>query len=81
MSHRYTRSVADLLQSTLQRLERNPEFRQDDPALIELKRQIVRAIAELEIAKSEPAASEDEAAEPDPDDEPALAREYYRLRT
>lgn len=48
----FTRSVADILRSTLLRLEQTPEFRQDDPAVIELKRHIVRSIAELEIAKS-----------------------------
>lgn len=48
----FTRSLTDLLQSTLERLEQTSEFRQDDPAVIELKRHIVRSIAELEIAKS-----------------------------
>jgi len=49
---RFTRSLADILRSTLQKLEQTPDFRQEDPAVIELKRHIVRAIAELEISKS-----------------------------
>src|ERR1700688_4656868 len=45
----FTRSVADILRGTLLKLEQMPEFRQDNPAVIELKRHIVRSIAELEI--------------------------------
>jgi hypothetical protein len=48
----FTRSVVDILRSTLLKLEQMPDFRQDDPAVIELKRHIVRSIAELEIARS-----------------------------
>ncbi len=48
----FTRSLADILRSTLHKLEQTPDFRQEDPAVIELKRHIVRAIAELEISKS-----------------------------
>lgn len=46
------RSLVEILRSTLQKLEANSDFRQDDPAVIELKKHIVRAIAELEIVKT-----------------------------
>jgi hypothetical protein len=48
----FTRSVVDILRSTLLKLEQKPDFHQDDPAVIELKRHIVRSIAELEIARN-----------------------------
>lgn len=38
-----------LLRSTLDRLERAEGLRHDDPALVEIKSSILRAIAELEI--------------------------------
>lgn len=52
MGPQFTRSLGEILRSTLQKLEETSDFRQDDNAVIELKRHIVRAIAELEIAKS-----------------------------
>lgn len=52
MGPHFTRSLAEILQSTLQRLEETSDLRQDDPAVIELKKHIVRAIAELEITKA-----------------------------
>lgn len=52
MGAQFTRSLGEILRSTLQKLEETPDFRQDDNAVIELKKHIVRAIAELEIAKS-----------------------------
>ena len=48
----FTRSVSDILRSTLLKLEQTADFRQDDPAVIELKRHIVRSIAELERVRS-----------------------------
>jgi hypothetical protein len=48
-------SLIDILQATLRRLEEREHS--DTPALAELRRNIVRAIAELEIAKSERAQS------------------------
>jgi hypothetical protein len=35
-----------------------PEFRQDDPAVIELKRHVIRSIAKLEISKGAQADAE-----------------------
>lgn len=52
MGAQFTRSLTEILRSTLQKLEESPDFRQDDPAVIELKKHIVRTIAELEIAKA-----------------------------
>lgn len=48
----FTRSLAEILRSTLLKLEETSDLRQDDNAVIELKKHIVRAIAELEIAKA-----------------------------
>lgn len=52
MGPQFTRSLVEILSSTLQKLEETSDFRQDDLAVIELKRHIVRTIAELEITKS-----------------------------
>ena len=52
MGPQFTRSLVDILRSTLQRLEETADLEQDDLAVIELKKHIVRAIAELEIARS-----------------------------
>jgi hypothetical protein len=46
-----SRDLIAVLRETLNRLEISTEA--NDPSLAELKRRIVRAIAELEIAKSE----------------------------
>ncbi|MFP5204481.1 MAG: hypothetical protein ACLGSH_03905 [Acidobacteriota bacterium] len=40
-----------LLRSTLDRLERAEGLQRDDPALIEIKSSILRAIAEIEIQR------------------------------
>jgi hypothetical protein len=48
----FIRSIEEILRNTLRRLEESPDFRQDDPAVIELKKHIVRSIAELEVARS-----------------------------
>jgi hypothetical protein len=52
MAHPYSRSLVEILRSTLGKLEQGADFRQDDPAVAELKRHVVRAIAELEVAKA-----------------------------
>jgi hypothetical protein len=48
----YIRSIEEILRNTLRRLEESPDFRREDPAVIELKKHIVRSIAELEVARS-----------------------------
>jgi hypothetical protein len=48
-------SLIDVLRSTFKQLEQTIELRPDDPALRELKRSILTAIAELEVRKSEAA--------------------------
>ena len=40
------------LQSTLRQLEQTEEMTPEDPALVELKRSIVRVMAELEVKKA-----------------------------
>ncbi len=40
------------LQSTLKQLEQTQEMGPEDPALVELKRSIVRVMAELEVKKA-----------------------------
>jgi hypothetical protein len=52
MGPRFTLSVAEVLRRTLRRIEESPEFRRDDPAIIELKKHIIHSIAELEVARS-----------------------------
>ena len=44
--------ILDILRSTLFRLQQTEEFQQDDPAVVELKRHIVRSISELEVLKT-----------------------------
>lgn len=43
-----TNSLTEILRKTLAVIERNEEFRQDAPAIIELRRGMARAIGELE---------------------------------
>lgn len=45
-------SLAEVLRSTLKRLEQNEDLASDDPALNELKGTILRAITELEVGKT-----------------------------
>ena len=47
-----TPDLIDLLRQTLEQLERTEDLHPDDPTLIELKRSLVTAIAELKIAKN-----------------------------
>lgn len=44
-------TLVDVLRSTLRHLEETEELRPDDPALLEIKNTIVRAIADLEISR------------------------------
>jgi hypothetical protein len=43
--------IIELLRQTFRRLEATADFRQDDPAVIYLKRHIIQAVAELEVSK------------------------------
>ena len=45
-------SIIDILRNTLHRLEQSEDFRQEDPAVIELKRHIIQSIAEFEIMRT-----------------------------
>ena len=47
-----TPDLTDLLRQTLDQLEKTQDLLRDDPALVELKRSLVTAIAELKIAKN-----------------------------
>ena len=51
MDHPYSRSIIEILRSTLDRLERDSDFRQDDPAVLQLKRHILQSLAEFESQK------------------------------
>jgi hypothetical protein len=55
-----TPSLIDILRKTLSQIEQNSEFRQDEPALVDLRRNVARAIGELEVAKSERQESEEQ---------------------
>ena len=46
-------NLAELLRSTLRRLEQMEDLRPNDPALKEIKSSILRSIAELEVSKEE----------------------------
>jgi hypothetical protein len=46
-------TLIDLLRSTLKQMERDEEFSSDDPAALELKASLLRAIAELELRKAD----------------------------
>jgi hypothetical protein len=52
--------IIDLLRQTIRRLEATTDFRQDDPAVIFLKRNIVQSIAELEVIKDSAPGTESE---------------------
>jgi hypothetical protein len=51
MEHTSTRNIVNILRNTLRRLQDGSDFRRDDPAVIHLKRHLVRAIAELEFCR------------------------------
>ena len=52
MDHSYSRTVIEILRSTLSRLETDSDFRQDDPAVVQLKRHILQSLAEFESQKT-----------------------------
>jgi hypothetical protein len=43
-----SRTIAEILRSTLERLDEDPELDRNDPRLIEIRDSILRSIAELE---------------------------------
>ena len=51
MEYTHSCDIVTILRDTLRKLEKSSEALQDDPAMIEVKRQIIRTIADLEIAK------------------------------
>jgi hypothetical protein len=51
MEHPYSRSIIEILRSTLGRLQKDSEFHQDDPAVMQLKRHILQSLAEFESQK------------------------------
>jgi hypothetical protein len=71
MDHPHSVSILDILRNTLFRLEETPEFHRDDPAVIELKRHIVRSISELEVLKGSQSRTE---SEPELDDSITVLR-------
>ncbi|MGD0156905.1 MAG: hypothetical protein ABSB50_12475 [Terracidiphilus sp.] len=52
MDHLYSRNIIEILRSTLRRLEQDADFRQDDPAVVQLKRHILQSLAEFELQKA-----------------------------
>jgi hypothetical protein len=52
MASRFARSVVEVLQETLERVESTEALQADDPNLLELKKHIARTIAELQMRKS-----------------------------
>jgi hypothetical protein len=59
---RVTNTLKDILRQTLTVIERSEEFRQDAPAIIQLRRDMARAIGDLEVLKAN--RSLDKTAEP-----------------
>jgi len=57
MGPKSTPSLVDILRKTLQDLEENNHVKDDDPAILRLKRSLARMIAELEVIKTERIAS------------------------
>jgi len=52
MDHPYSRTIIEILRGTLGRLEKDSDFRQDDPAVVQLKRHILQSLAEFESQKN-----------------------------
>jgi hypothetical protein len=52
MNHPYSYSIIEILRSTLSRLEKDSDFRQDDPAVVQLKRHVIQSLAEFESQKN-----------------------------
>jgi hypothetical protein len=46
-------SLLEILRSTLARVEQSADLAPDDPALVQLRRLVLRLIAELEVAKTQ----------------------------
>jgi len=44
-------NLVQVLEDTLKRIQRTSELAPDDPAMVELERSLVRAIAELELQR------------------------------
>jgi hypothetical protein len=76
MDHPPSVGILDILRSTLLRLQHTEEFQQDDLAVVELKRHIVRSISELEVLKASQIQSSKIQIEPelDPDDSITVLR-------
>lgn len=51
MKH-HSPNIIEILRSTLERLEKRVRLCPDDPALRELRRQVLRLIVELEVERS-----------------------------
>lgn len=51
MDHPYSRNIIEILRRTLRHLQQDPEFRQDDPAVVQLRRHILQSLAEFESQK------------------------------
>ena len=51
MGNNFSYKIAQLLRDTIRKLEQSSATLQNDPAMVEVKRQIIRTIAELEIVK------------------------------
>jgi hypothetical protein len=75
MNRPYSRSIIEILRSTLSRLEDDSDFRQDDSAVVQLKRHILQSLAEFE---SQKAASP--VLEPQPGIKPEAPISVLRLR-
>ncbi len=52
MDHPYSYSIIEILRSTLSRLEKDSDFPQDDPAVVQLKRHVIQSLAEFESQKN-----------------------------
>ena len=62
MNRPYSRSIIEILRSTLSRLEDDSDFRQDDSSVVQLKRHILQSLAEFESQKNSRPALEPEPA-------------------
>jgi hypothetical protein len=62
MDHPYFPTIIEILRGTLTRLEKDSDFRQDDPAVVQLKRHVIQSLAEFESHKNPHPAFESEPA-------------------
>jgi len=58
MERSYSFNIFEILRGTLRRLEEDAEFRQDEPAVVQLKKHILQSLAELESIKDSQYCSE-----------------------